>query len=179
MIAFHFPVRGKEIIKSFGDPIPHNDGESNEHFDQGEDPEEKFSPSKLENLSKRGHGIPFSPSAQTELNVGKIVTCRECHKPRLLYSIAKLKDGELRSFKRVCNDFQFACGSVFQEVMVDKNNPDETILSKVFARENISCQSLIELSYYSCKAFEPVCIQCGKASKLIVDWQHYPQHYPL
>ena len=103
------------------------------------------------------------------LNVGRIVTCTECYKPRLLYSRAKLKDGELRPLKRVLNDFQFVCGSVFQEIMVDKNKPDATVLSKVFAHENISCKGLIELPYYSCKAFKKVCIQCGKASKLIVD----------
>ena len=59
--------------------------------------------------------------------------------------------------------------------MVNKNNPDETVLSKVFARENISCKIPIELPYYSCNTFKQVCIQCGKASKLIVDPQHYPQ----
>ena len=59
--------------------------------------------------------------------------------------------------------------------MVDKNNPDEIVLSKVFARENISCKSPIELLYYSCEAFKQVYIQCGEASKLIVDPQHYPQ----
>ena len=68
-----------------------------------------------------------------------------------------------------------SCGSVFQEIMLDKSNPDEPVLSKVFARENISCKSPIELLYYSCKAFKQVCIQCGKASKLIFDPQHYPQ----
>ena len=120
MIAFHFPVRGKEIIKSFGDPIPHNDGESNEHFDQGEDPEEKFSPSKLENLSKRGHGIPFSPSAQTELNVGKIVTCRECHKPRLLYSIAKLKDGERDHLNACVMIFNLLVAQCFKKLWLTK-----------------------------------------------------------
>ena len=55
--------------------------------------------------------------------------------------------------------------------MVNKNNPDETVLSKVFARENISCKIPIELPYYSCNTFKQVCIQCGKASKLIVDPQ--------
>ena len=90
---FHFPVRGKEKIESYGDPIPQNDEEGNKHYHQGEDPEEKFIPSKLENPSKRGHGIPFSPSAQTALNVGRIVTCTECHKPRLLYSRTKLRNG--------------------------------------------------------------------------------------
>ena len=84
------------------------------YYHQGEDPEEKFIPSKPENPSKCGHGMPFSPSAQTALNFGTNVTCTECQKPRLLYSRTKLKDGELRSFKRVLNDFQFVCGLVFQ-----------------------------------------------------------------
>ena len=121
---FHFPVRGMEKIESFGDPILHNDDKGNKLYHQGEDLEEKFIPSKLGNSSKWGHGIPFSPSAQTALNDGRIVTCTECHKLRLLYSRAKLKYGEMRSFKRVLNEFQFVYGSVFQEIMVDKNNPD-------------------------------------------------------
>ena len=43
------------------------------------------------------------------------------------------------------------------------------------AHENISCKSPIELPYYSCKTFKQICIQYGKASKLIVDPQHYLQ----
>ena len=31
---FHFPVRRKEKIENFGDPIPHNDDEGNEHYHQ-------------------------------------------------------------------------------------------------------------------------------------------------
>ena len=93
----------------------------------------------------------------------------------MLYSRSKLKDGELRSFKRVLNDFQFDGCLVFQETIVYKNNPDETVLSKVFARENISCKSPTELRHYSWKAFKEVCIQCGKLSKLIVDLNHFPQ----
>ena len=77
-----------------------------------------------------------------------------------MYSRIKIKDGELRSFKCVLNDFQFLCGSVFQEIMVEKNSPGETVSLKVFARENNSCKSPIELSYYSCKSFKQVCIQC-------------------
>ena len=33
-------------------------------------------PSKLENLAKRGHGIPFSLLAQMARNVGKTDMCR-------------------------------------------------------------------------------------------------------
>ena len=31
---FHFPVRGKEKIESFVNPISHNDDEGNEHYHQ-------------------------------------------------------------------------------------------------------------------------------------------------
>ena len=48
----------------------------------------------------------------------------------MLYSGTKLKDGELRSFKHVLNDFQFVCGSVFQEIMVDKTEPDKLFYQK-------------------------------------------------
>ena len=101
---FYFLVRGKGKIESFGDPIPLNDYKGNKHYHQGEGPEEKFIPSKLENPSKRGHGIPFSPSAQMALNVGRKFTCTECHKSKLKdrdKMETKHKDGELRSFS-VC-----------------------------------------------------------------------------
>ena len=61
---FHFPVKGKEKIESFGDPIPYNDDEGNKHYHQGEDPEEKFIPSKLENLPK---GVTVSLSKTKRL----------------------------------------------------------------------------------------------------------------
>ena len=61
---FHFPVKGKEKIESFGDPIPYNDDEGNKHYHQGEDPEEKCIPSKLENLPK---GVTVSLSKTKRL----------------------------------------------------------------------------------------------------------------
>ena len=50
MIALFIFLLGK--IESFGDPIPHNHDEGNGHYHLGEDPEEKFIPSKLEILPK-------------------------------------------------------------------------------------------------------------------------------
>ena len=174
-LVFSFSCRGKEKVESFGDPIPHNDDKCNKHYQQGEDPEEKFIPSKLENVSKKSHSIPFSLSAETALKVGRIVTCTESHKRRLLYSRKKLKHRGLGSFKRVLIAFPFSWRKVFEEITIDKNNPDETVLSKVLTHEDISCKSPIKLPYYSCKTFKQVCVQCGKAGKLIVDSQHYPQ----
>ena len=123
-LAFTFSCRGKEQVESFGDPIPHNDDKCNKHYQHGEDPEEKFIPSKLKNFSKKAHSIPFSLSEETALNVERIVTCTECHKRRLFCSRTKVKHRELGSFKRVLSDSPYFWRLVFEEITIDKNNPD-------------------------------------------------------
>ena len=39
---------------------------------------------------------------------------------------------------------------------------DEKIRETVFARENMTCASDMELPYYSVDFFKPVCIYCGR-----------------
>ena len=62
-----------DLIEVFGDTAPYTDEDGKEHYQTDSDPEEKYRLTKLENLAKQGHGIPFSPSVQTALNVGKTV----------------------------------------------------------------------------------------------------------
>ena len=82
---FHKPLRGDEPTPR-GDPVPFIDDEGITHYKQGDDPEETYIPSKLENLTKRNHGMDFSPSAKTALNVGILIKCSECKKPTLMHS---------------------------------------------------------------------------------------------
>ena len=79
---FHKPLRGDEPTP-LGDPVPFIDDEGITYYKQGDDPEETYIPSKLEDVTKRNHGMDFSPSAQTALNVGMVIKCSECKKPRL------------------------------------------------------------------------------------------------
>ena len=58
----------------------------------------------------------FSPSDQTALNVGSIIKCVECKKPRLMYSKRKLSDDEKGALKRFLPSFENVCGSSFREV---------------------------------------------------------------
>ena len=66
---FHLPLRDGPMEK-FGDPVPYQDDNGNEHDCLGDDPEERYMPSKLENPAKRKHGPLFSSTAQSALNVG-------------------------------------------------------------------------------------------------------------
>ena len=61
---FHEKLRGADEITEFPDPEPYEvDGV--QHYKAGNDPTEKYLPSKLEDPEKRPHNIPFPPSAQT------------------------------------------------------------------------------------------------------------------
>ena len=109
-------------------------------------------PSKLENLAKWGHSIPFSPSAQTAFNLEKTVICTKCWRPQFVYAKA-----------------------IFQEMFSDQWKSDDSILNKVFTRENLSCNSMTELPYYTCKIFKNIFVCCGKASRLITSTENYPK----
>ena len=82
---WHEPIRfGK--IANFGEPVPQEIADGTVKYILGSDPSEKFLPSKLENLGKRTHGIPFTPTPQTAINVGEIVKCIHYLKPRIVYA---------------------------------------------------------------------------------------------
>ena len=73
-------MRCKEEIERFPDSIPYTDVEGVKRFKEGRDDEEKFLTSRLVDVSKQPHGLPFAPTAQTANNVSKIVKCSECKK---------------------------------------------------------------------------------------------------
>ena len=67
----------------FGEPVPEGRPNGVTHYVHDNDPTEKFIPSRLEDPSKRNHDIMFTATAQVALNLGKLIKCSECRKPRL------------------------------------------------------------------------------------------------
>lgn len=59
---FHRPIHS-DPIEMFGDPVPYQDDDNTEHYPLGENPEQKYMPSKLENPAKQKHGLSFLPTA--------------------------------------------------------------------------------------------------------------------
>ena len=146
--SFHMPL-WNNLLNHFGDLVPYTDENGKEHYHLGEDPDEKYMPSKLENPAKRKHRLPFPLTAQTALNIGIMISRTECWKSRLIYSKSKLKPNYIKALKRSLNCFCYICGSSFQEVTLDDCNSN--ILTNVFSRENISYESKIKQPYYLCK----------------------------
>ena len=57
--------------------------------------------------------------------------------------------------------FDYVCGATLSEYMGSGGDRDEEILKVIFARENLSCSSKIELPYYGVDHYPVVCVYCG------------------
>ena len=131
---FHKKLRGPCDVSSFPDPVPYMDEKNVQHYKEGVDGLEKYLPSKLEDVSKRLHNVPFTPTAQTAKNVGFTLKCTECKKQRLLFAQKKLKSQEVNSLKRILAGIEYICGSILSEYSGDESNKDLLILKAVFVK---------------------------------------------
>ena len=79
--------------------------------------------------------------------------------------------------KRMLNDFQYICGTVFHDLPIDDKNKDSFILEMLDCRENLTCESPMEIPYYSSKLYENLCFYCGRERNLMRgNVEFYPQY---
>ena len=129
----------------------------------GTETTEKDRPSLQSSAEKRVHGIPFNPSGQFAHNVGKTIRCTECDRPRVMYAARKVRFRDQSKLEAVLDDIIYTCGMGLQECIPDDISDDEKqshVLSSVFVRQNMNCDSRIEIPYYSSECFSSVCIIC-------------------
>ena len=177
---FHKPLQGT-LPEKFPDPVPVQKEDGSISYVEGSDPQEKFVPSKQEDATKRSHNVPFPPNAQTARNVGLTIKCEDCAKPRLLYSKKKTSATQIDAFKRYTNDFVYLCGSSLQEITdssPDGKNKDAYIENVVYTRENLDCNSKIEIPYYAVGNHEAICIYCGNSEVVHGKYGRSPDVYP-
>ena len=154
-----------EEIERFPDPIPYNDEDGVERYKEGQDDEEKFLTSKLADVTKQAHGVPFPPDKHAK-NVLKNVKCSECKKSRLLYAAKMLKPDDQNRLRKLLKNHIYVCGTSFADMY---KNP------VAYVRENISCSVPIETPYYGL-GFPDICIYCGTSRNLRQgEKEFYPQ----
>ena len=91
----------------------------------------------------------------------------ECGKSRLLHAAKKVSEKlALHSF---LENVSYSCGSSLQDLL----DEDEEIISSIYIQADITCNSIMELPYYSAK-YPDVCIQCGGSNSLKVKEGYYP-----
>jgi hypothetical protein len=128
-------------------------------------------PKKIESSAeKRVHGMPFNPSGQFARNVGKTIHCTECDRPRVMYAARKVRFQDKLKLETVLDDIIYTCGMGLQEcIPVDISDAEKQshVLSSVFVRQNMNCDSKIEIPYFSSECFSSVCIYCGSEHNIV------------
>ena len=101
-------------IERFPDPIPHTDEVSIERFKEGRDDKEKYLTSRLVDVTKQPHDLPFLPTGQTAKNVPKNVKCSECKKSGVIY--AAKKSDEHAQLQKLLKNHIYICGTSFADI---------------------------------------------------------------
>ena len=78
--------------------------------------------------------------------------------------------------KRMPNDFQYVCGTVFHDLPIDDKNKNSYVLEMLHCRQNLACESPMGISYYSSKLFKNLWFNCGRERNLIPsNIEFYPE----
>ena len=83
-----------------------------------------------------------------------------------MYAARKVRFRDQSKLEAVLDDIIYTCGMGLQECIPDDISDAEKqshVLSSVFVRQNMNCDSRIEIPYYSSECFSSVCIYCGSA----------------
>lgn len=95
--------------------------------------------------------------------VREFIQCFQCGKTRCLYSERALSAEDKIACQIAIDEWDYSCGSPLV--------PESHILyNKVFVREKISCETPMELAYYSCQKSNVdnnVCYWCGHNNELV------------
>ena len=87
-----------------------------------------------------------------------------------MYAARKVRFEDLLKLEKLLDDVICTCGMDLQECIPVDITDDEKqnhILSRVFVRQNLNCDSRIEVPYFSSECFASVCIYCGSVQNLV------------
>ncbi|EXX66412.1 hypothetical protein RirG_124050 [Rhizophagus irregularis DAOM 197198w] len=160
------------------DPIPSRD--NTDHYMPfervyGTETTEEY---RLTYMQTQANAEPISKSILIGGKIRFYINCEDCRKRRCVYSDKSLNNEEQEDYQQALESYSYSCGApIF---------PDDHYLSEVvFVRTRISCDSPIEILYYSSRKSGnyPICYYCGESESLVAPSQslkeRFKQIYPL
>ncbi|POG77649.1 hypothetical protein GLOIN_2v1767477 [Rhizophagus irregularis DAOM 181602=DAOM 197198] len=129
-------------------------------------------------MQKQANAEPISKSILIGGKIRFYINCEDCRKRRCVYSDKSLNNEEQEDYQQAIESYSYSCGApIF---------PDDHYLSEVvFVSTRISCDSPIEILYYSSRKSGnyPICYYCGESESLVAPSQslkeRFKQIYPL
>ncbi|CAB4486415.1 unnamed protein product [Rhizophagus irregularis] len=157
----------------------------------GKETTEEYRPSLKEKKksNENNNEMGFRPSAQHCKNVGTLIQCGECdkwHVNDVIYSKSKLSSHENDELTRFLDEIQYTCSDTFYDISSSKginiqsSHSTDDSLKKLFSivkvNNTLTCNSPIEILYYSSKLFkESLCFNCGAECE---EENNYGEYFP-
>ena len=101
--------------------------------------------------------MPFSPSAQTSKTTKLVANCDTCSKPRCIYKKTVLKRSDRPTVVTEIELLRYTWGSSFNTIEWDESS----VMLELFLNQKLTCESPIEIPYYSSFENKPLCFHCG------------------
>jgi len=99
----------------------------------------------------------------TAQNAHALIDCIDCRKPRVIYSKTKLTDRQKMQLALLMSQYDYTCGS-------PATPPTHTLHGKVLTRLTLTCESTIEIPYYSAEiGRKDVCCYCASEGATVDD----------
>lgn len=142
-------------------------------------PQKNFAPLQWRRQQRRSQALlyHFHQALKQQKLLKWLFNCIDCDKPRVIYSPSKLNNEKLALLQRILSLYQYSCGSCLQELKTDDITRAPTVnalLDEVYVRGNITCDTNIEVPYYSSGCFPDICYYCAIDSGLIREAGQYP-----
>ena len=129
-------------------------------------------------MQSQANAEPISKSVLVVSKIRGYINCENCGKRRCVYSDKSLTCNEQEDYQQALDSYSYSCGA---PIFPDDHNLKEV----VFVRTRISCDSPIEILYYSSRKSGnySICYYCGEKEDLITPPQslkdRFKQIYPL
>ncbi|CAB5190107.1 unnamed protein product [Rhizophagus irregularis] len=160
------------------DPIPSQD--NTDHYATfqnvyGTETTEEYRPTYMQS---QANAEPIPKSILVVAKIRGYINCKDCGKRCCVYSDKSLTCKEQEDYQQAMDLYSYSCGApIF---------PDDHYLKEVvFVRTRISCNSPIEILYYSSRRSGNyiICYYCGEREDLVTSSQslkeRFKQIYPL
>ncbi|CAB4382038.1 unnamed protein product [Rhizophagus irregularis] len=177
----HLPSSEFCNLSFLPDPIPSQD--NTDHYATFQDvyrtetsqTTEKYRPTYIQS---RANAKPIPKSILVVRKIHSYINCEDCGKCHCIYSDKSLTCKEQQDYQQALDLYSYSCDApIF---------PDDYYLKEtVFVHIRISCNSPIEILYYSSRKSGnyPICYYCGESEDLVITPQslkeRYKQIYPL
>ena len=99
-----------------------------------------------------------------------VLQCELCLKWQVIYSKTVISFSERNELEKLIENLTYSCGSVFQNI---EQVSSSLLLTKVYVKGNLICNTPVEIPYYSAKNAD-ICYHCGGETDLIVKEGFYP-----